>query len=148
MKVILKEDVPNLGSIGDIVTVKSKGYVRNFLLPKDLVLIANNTNQKMIERDLKKLEKKKQEQIAAAKTLAKTIDKISVTVTKQVGENEKIFGSVTTAELEELLKTEGVEISKKDIALTEDIKKIGVYTAEVRVHPEVKAKFKVWVVAQ
>ena len=76
MKVILKEDVPNLGSIGDIVTVKSKGYVRNFLLPKDLVLIANNTNQKMIERDLKKLEKKKQEQIAAAKTLAKTIDKI------------------------------------------------------------------------
>jgi large subunit ribosomal protein L9 len=146
MKLILNQNVENLGRIGDIVKVKP-GYARNYLVPRGLASVANESNQAALNHQLRLLEKKKAQLLSEAKKLAGTIEKISVTVTKQVGEDEKIFGSVTTAELEELLSQEGLEISRKDIKLTEDIKKVGVYAAEVKVHPEVTAKFKVWVVA-
>jgi len=147
MKLILSQNIDNLGSIGDIVRVKD-GYGRNFLIPRGLGVAANEGNQKALQQQLKVLEKKKLQLLDAAKKIAATIEKTSVTVTKQVGEDEKIFGSVTTAELEELLTSEGLQVSRKDIRLTEEIKKVGVYTAEVKVHPAVVAKFKVWVVAQ
>lgn len=147
MKLILSQNVDNLGTIGDIVKVKN-GYARNFLIPRGLAVAANEGNQKALQQQLKILEKKKQQLLDEAKKLAASIEKTSVTVAKQVGEDEKIFGSVTTAELEELLSNEGIKINRKDIRLTEDIKKVGVYTAEVKVHPSVVAKFKVWVVAQ
>ncbi|MBF0440503.1 MAG: 50S ribosomal protein L9 [Oligoflexales bacterium] len=147
MKLILNQNVPSLGSIGDIVNVKS-GYARNFLIPRGLGVVANEGNKAALEHQLRQLEKKRKVLLVEAKALAANIEKISVTVTKQVGEDEKIFGSVTTAELEGLLANEGVKVSKKDIKLTNEIKKVGVYTAEVKVHPEVTAKFKVWVVAQ
>ncbi|MFY7929669.1 MAG: 50S ribosomal protein L9 [Oligoflexus sp.] len=146
MKLILNQNVENLGRIGDIVKVKP-GYARNYLVPRGLASVANESNQAALNHQLRLLEKKKAQLLSEAKKLAGTIEKISVTVTKQVGEDEKIFGSVTTAELEELLSQEGLKISRKDIKLTEDIKKVGVYAAEVKVHPEVTAKFKVWVVA-
>lgn len=146
MKLILNQNVENLGRIGEIVKVKP-GYARNFLIPRGLGSAANESNQASLNHQLRLLEKKKSLLLADAKKQASNIEKVSVTVTKQVGEDEKIFGSVTTAELEELLAQEGIKISRKDIKLTEDIKKVGVYTAEVKVHPEVTAKFKVWVVA-
>ncbi|MEI8356544.1 MAG: 50S ribosomal protein L9, partial [Deltaproteobacteria bacterium] len=86
--------------------------------------------------------------LGEAKELAAKIEKISVTVSKQVGEDEKIFGSVTTGELETLLSQEGIRISKKNISFAEEIKKVGVYSANVKLHSDVLAKFKVWVVAQ
>ncbi|MBQ48449.1 MAG: 50S ribosomal protein L9 [Zetaproteobacteria bacterium] len=147
MKVILSQNVPSLGGIGDIVKVKD-GYARNFLLPRGLGVLANERNKSELDHQLRVLEKRKNEVLLEAKKLAANIEKTSVTVTKQVGEEEKIFGSVTTAELEELLVAEGLKISKKDISMTEEVKKVGVYTAEVKLHPEVVAKFKVWVVAQ
>lgn len=147
MRLILTQEVFNLGSIGDVVTVKG-GYARNFLLPRGLATVANEANKKQLEHQKRTLQKKREAALASAKELAAAIEKTSVTVAKQVGEDEKIFGSVTTAELEELLKAEGLTISKKDITLTEDVKKVGVYSANVRLHPEVSAKFKVWVVAQ
>lgn len=145
MKLILNQNVENLGSIGDIVRVKD-GYARNYLLPRGLGVVANEGNQKALKQHLKVLEKKKALILDEAKKFAASIEKVSVTVTKQVGEDEKIFGSVTTAELQELLAAEGVKVDRKDIRLSEDIKKVGCFTAEVKVHPEVGAKFKVWVV--
>ena len=146
MRLILSQNVENLGRIGELVKVKN-GYARNFLIPRGLAVVANEGNQASLNHQMRLLEKEKALILGEAKKQAGLIEKISVTVTKQVGEDEKIFGSVTTAELEELLAAEGVKVSKKDIKLTEEIKKVGVYSAEVRVHPEVVAKFKVWVVA-
>lgn len=147
MKLILNENVESLGRIGDLVTVKD-GYARNFLLPKGLGVIANERNKKALERQIATLEKKREQALAEAKKLASEIEKTSVTVTKQVGEDERIFGTVTTAELEALLAEEGLKISRKQIKLAEEIKKVGVYSAEVHLQAEVNAKFKVWVVAE
>ena len=147
MKVILNQDVSNLGQTGDIVNVRN-GYARNFLFPRNLALMASDQNKAALDHHLKILEKKKKHELNEAKRLVSLIEKTSVTVAKQVGEEEKIFGSVTTAELEALLANEGIKISKKNITILEDIKKVGVYTANVKLHSEVNAKFKVWVVAQ
>jgi large subunit ribosomal protein L9 len=147
MKVILQEDVANLGRMGQITNVK-EGYARNYLLPRGLVTVANEHNKAELAHKLAVLEKKRSAVLAEARKLASQIEKVSVTVSKQVGEDERIFGTVTTAELEHLLSEEGLKISKKQIRLEDEIKKVGVYSAEVHLHPEVAAKFKVWVVAQ
>jgi len=147
MRLILNNDVDVLGSAGDVVNVRD-GYARNYLLPRGLAVAANERNKAMLDHQMRSIEKKRAIALTAAKALASQIEKCSVTVAKQVGEEEKIFGSVTTSELEELLRAEGVKVSKKDISIIEDIKKIGVYSAQVKVHQDVTAKFKVWVVAQ
>ena len=147
MKLILNQDVPSLGVLGDVVNVKG-GYARNYLLPRGLAVVANTQNKAALDNHLKRLEKKRSDLLGVARKLAVSIEKTSVTVAKQVGEEEKIFGSVTGAELEDLLAAEGIKVSKKDISIVDEIKKVGVYTAQVKLHPEVVAKFKVWVVAQ
>lgn len=147
MKVILTQEVSNLGTIGEIVNVRN-GYARNFLLPRGLAAVANEANQAQLAHHKRVLEKRREKALAEAKTLAAKIEKVSVTVAKQVGEDEKIFGSVTTGELEDLLKAEGVDVSKKEISLLDEVKKVGVYSAQVKLHKDVVAKFKVWVVAQ
>jgi large subunit ribosomal protein L9 len=147
MKVILTQEVSNLGSIGDVVNVRN-GYARNFLVPRGLAAVASEASEKALAHHKRVLEKRREKALAEAKGIANQIEKTSVTVTKQVGEDEKIFGSVTSAELEALLKAEGIDVSKKDITILEEIKKVGVYQAQVKLHSEVTAKFKVWVVAQ
>jgi len=147
MKVILTHDVPNLGSIGEIVQVKD-GYARNYLLPRSLAAVANEANKAQLDHQRRVLEKRREKALAAARLVAQQIEKVSVTVVKQVGEDERIFGSVTTGELEELLKSEGIDVSKKEISLLEEVKKVGVYAAQVKLHKDIVAKFKVWVVAQ
>jgi large subunit ribosomal protein L9 len=147
MRVILTEDVKTLGSIGDVMNVKD-GYARNFLIPRSLAKVANESNRKELEHNKRILERRKQKVLAAFKTLAASIERVSVTVAKPVGEDERIFGTVTSAELEELLAKEGLTVSRKDIKISEEVKKVGVYSAEVKLHSEVTAKFKVWVVAE
>jgi large subunit ribosomal protein L9 len=147
MKVILSNNVPSLGSIGDVVNVRN-GYARNYLIPRSLASVANEANETALAHQKRVLEKKKAQILADAKKQAAVIEKIAVTVSKQVGEDERIFGSVTTAELEALLTQEGVKISRRDITINEEIKKVGVFSAQVKLHPEVSARFKVWVVAQ
>jgi large subunit ribosomal protein L9 len=147
MKVILNQDVDNLGQVGDIVKVRD-GYARNFLLPRKLAALANEGNKASLDHAMRVVEKKRARALAEAKKLASQIEKISITVAKQVGEDEKIFGSVTTAELEELLTQEGIKVNRRDILIEDDIKKVGVYSAKLKVHPEIVAKFKLWVVAQ
>lgn len=146
MKVILNQEVYNLGAIGAVVNVRN-GYARNFLLPRGLAAVANEANKAMLDHQQRVLGRKRQKLVAVAKELAAKIEKTSVTVSKQVGEDEKIFGTVTTGELEDLLKAEGLEVSKKDIQILDEIKKVGVYHAQVKLHSEITAKFKVWVVA-
>lgn len=147
MKVILNQDVSALGHIGEIVNVRN-GYARNFLLPRGVAAVANEANEAALKHHRRILDKKKAQLLADAKTLAAQIEKTAVTVYKQTGEDERIFGSVTTAELEELLNQEGLKVSKRDISLVEDIKKVGVYHGQVKLHADVTAKFKVWVVAK
>ena len=147
MKVILNQDVSALGHIGEIVNVRN-GYARNFLLPRGMAAVANEANEAALKHHRRILDKKKAQLLADAKTLAAQIEKTAVTVYKQTGEDERIFGSVTTAELEELLNQEGLKVSKRDISLVEDIKKVGVYHGQVKLHADVTAKFKVWVVAK
>lgn len=148
MKLILKDRLEGLGDIGDVVNVK-KGYARNFLLPKSLAVIANEKNQKWWSHYRGILLKKQKQSLESAKQLVEQIEKISVTITKPVGENDRIFGTVTTTELEALLKKEGyMTISKKDIIILDEIKHVGVYNAEVRLYKDIRAKFKIWVVSE
>jgi large subunit ribosomal protein L9 len=147
MKVILNQDVSTLGRIGEIVNVRN-GYARNFLLPRGIAAVANEANEAALKHHRRILDKKKAQLLAEAKTLAAQIEKTAVTVYKQTGEDERIFGSVTTAELEDLLSQEGLKVSRRDISLVEEIKKVGVYHGQVKLHSDVTAKFKVWVVAK
>lgn len=146
MKVILSHDVESLGRVGDIVNVRN-GYARNFLLPRGLCLLANEENEAALAHHKRVLAKKRAVLLEEASKLAAAIEKTSVTVTKQVGEDEKIFGTVTNTELEQLLGAEGIKVSRKDITILDEIKKVGVYAAQVKLHSDVSAKFKVWVVA-
>jgi large subunit ribosomal protein L9 len=147
MKVILKADIVNLGRQGDIKKV-SDGYARNYLIPRDFVREATPRNLKIWEKEKVKLEKKRQEVIAQAKELAEKIEKTSITVSVKVGENGKLFGSVTNADIGDILKENGFDIEKQNIVIKEHIKEVGVYTVEIRVHPDVIAHPKVWVVEE
>ena len=145
MEVILLEDIPDLGHITDLVKV-SDGFGRNYLLPQKKALKATPKNIA-----LAKLEKERQEKIRLkekndAEKLAKKIASISCTISKQVGDENKIFGSVTSIDIEKALKNEEFEIDRKNIILPEPIKSIGIYTIPIKVHPEVTAQLKVWVV--
>ena len=148
MRVLLQKNVESLGYVGDLVNVKP-GYARNFLLPQGLAVVANERNKKLFEHQKSMVEKKKQKEIASAQEYAEKISKVSLTITKAVGESDKIFGSVTTLDLIEALKANGIQdIERRKISLSEDVKKLGVYKAHVKLHPEVTAEFSVWVVAK
>jgi large subunit ribosomal protein L9 len=146
MRIILTQDVRKLGTIGDIVNVKD-GYARNYLLPRNFAVVANESNKAELEHQKRVLERKSAKVLAEFKKLASNIEKVSVTIAKKTGEDEKIFGTVTSAELEAKLKEAGVEVDRRDIVLTEEVKKVGVYNAEVRLHSKITAKLKFWVVA-
>jgi large subunit ribosomal protein L9 len=147
MKVILREDVTNLGGIGEVVSVK-EGYARNYLLPNKLAVVANEKNARQIDHQKKLIERHKIRMTADAKELAERIQSVSCTIPVLVGEQDKLFGSVTTKDIEEALAQEGLKISRKKIILEEPIKALGVYTVDVRLHPDVVGKLKVWVVAK
>ncbi|MBP6217603.1 MAG: 50S ribosomal protein L9 [Oligoflexales bacterium] len=144
MKVILTEDVPNLGSIGSLVQVKN-GYARNYLLPRLFAVVANERNQKELEHKKKLLETKKQRVLSEAQVLAEKVSKVTLVLLKQTGEEDRIFGTVTTAEVVEQLASHGLKFSKKDLHFPEDIKKTGSYVGELRIHSEVVAKVKIQV---
>ena len=147
MKVILKEDVSDLGSVGDVVNVKN-GYARNYLIPKQLAMQASMKNLSQLEHQKRLVESHKSRVKKDADTMAVDIEKISCTIPMLVGEQDKLFGSVTSKDIEEALIQEGINISRKRIILEEPIRNLGVYTVDVRLHTKVTAKLKVWVVAK
>jgi large subunit ribosomal protein L9 len=142
MKVILKENVDNLGRIGDIVKV-APGYARNFLLPKGLAIEATERNAKALEHARRQLEYKRNKELEQARALAARIGAVTLTVAHQAGEEGKLFGAVTTIEIAERLKAQGFDIDRKRMHLAEAIKHLGEYEVSVKLNPEVTATFKV-----
>lgn len=141
MQVILTQDIENLGSIGDMPTVKD-GYARNFLLPRKLAVTATRSNLKEIEHHKRVLAKKKERLLSDFKSLAKKIEALTIVITKQTGEDKKIFGSVTTSEIEEALAKNNLTISRKNIKIEDTIKSLGEYKALIHLHSEVTASLK------
>lgn len=147
MLVVLKENVENLGRIGDVVKV-SDGYARNFLLPQSLVVQADEKNIAAIEHHKRSLEKKRQAQITSAKELAQKLEAYSCTLSRKVGEQDKLFGSVTSVDICEALKKGGFNVEKRVIHLEHPLKALGVHTVAVKLEPEVTAQLKVWIVKE
>ena len=145
MKVILIENVNGVGSMGDVLTVK-RGYARNYLLPKKLAKEATPGNMKTLESILKKKTAAEAKVLEEANKIAERIAALSVSIPAQAGEEEKLFGSVSSEMICEALSKEGISIDKRDIVIDEPIKKLGVYQVAVKIHPQVKASLKVWVV--
>ncbi len=137
----------NLERIGQIVDVKD-GYALNYLIPKGFAYVAVKGNVKALEEEKKVVEKRNQQELKAAETLASELEKISVTIPVQVGEEDKIFGSVTTQMIADALKEKGHDIDKRKIEMEEQIKTLGIYNVNIKLHPSVSAKIKVWVVRE
>jgi len=147
MLVILRENVENLGRIGDVVNV-SEGFARNFLLPRKLVALADANNVKQIENQKKVLEKKRIAARAISQDLAKKISDTKVTLSRKVGENDKLFGSVSTSDIADALKAAGISVEKRMIQLDQAIKTLGVFDVTVKFDQDVVAPVKVWVVKE
>lgn len=148
MEVILRQAVENVGRPGDVVKV-SNGYARNFLLPRGLAYEATPGNLKRISQEKDRLESAERERIDQAKKVAERLEEVSLTFSARVGEEDKLFGSVTAADIVEQLHTQGfTEIEKRQIDLHDPIKALGVYKVPVRLHAEVKPEVRVWVVKQ
>ncbi len=145
MKLILTKDVENLGQIGDIVNVK-EGYARNYLIPKELVFEATPANEKIIQKEKIKADKKRKENRKAIDELCQKLEKLSLTAPVQVGEKDKLYGSVTTQDISDLLKKEGFDIDKRKIEISNPIKALGIYSVKIKLDIEVTATTKVWVV--
>lgn len=147
MKIILRQNQEQLGKIGDIVDVKA-GYARNFLIPRNIAYIATPSAIRALEEERKQGERRDQKTKVEAEKRATEIGKLSVTIPMQTGEEEKLFGAVTTQMIAEALKQHGVEIDRRSIELEEPIKALGIYDVPVRLHSQVTTTVKVWVVSQ
>jgi large subunit ribosomal protein L9 len=147
MKVILRRDHETLGKIGDLVDVKD-GHARNFLLPRGIAYVALKGNIKALDEEKKSAEKRNLQELKAAETLSTQLETISVTIPVQVGEEDKIFGTVTTQMIADALKEKGHDIDKRKIEIEEPIKSLGIYGVSVKLHQNVNAKIKVWVVRE
>jgi len=147
MKVILRQNYESLGQVGDLVEVK-EGFARNFLIPRKIAYTALKGNVLALEEEKKNIVKKKQQEIHSAEALASEIEKVSVTIPVQVGEEDKIFGSVTTQMIADALKEKGYDIDKRKIDIEEPIKSLGIYGISIKLHPNVTTNIKVWVVRE
>ncbi|HDI52208.1 50S ribosomal protein L9 [candidate division KSB1 bacterium] len=145
MRVILMQDFESLGHTGEIVEV-ADGYARNFLIPRRIVLEATPGNMKKFEEEKKRQLLRLNREKKVAEKLAKELAKISCTVPVAVGEEDKIFGSVTSQDIADALKEKGYQIDRRKILLDEPIKALGIYTVPIKLHPEVDAEIKLWVV--
>jgi large subunit ribosomal protein L9 len=144
-QIILTAPVENLGAEGDTVTV-ADGYARNFLLPKGLAMLASAANLRRVESLRKKREATMVAQLDDAKTIVAKLVKQSYTITAAAGEDGKLYGSVTSADISEALKKEGIEVDRRKIVLEHPIRELGVYDVDVKLHADVATKVKIWVV--
>jgi large subunit ribosomal protein L9 len=147
MEVILRQAVEKLGHPGDIVKV-SPGYARNFLLPRGYAYEATPGNKRRIEQERKRLEAAEETRRGSAQDLATRVEQVSLTFSARVGEEGKLFGSVTSADIAQQLAEQGFTIEKRQIELKEPIRALGVYRVPVRLHADVHPEIKVWVIKQ
>ena len=147
MQVILLEDVPSLGKSGDLVKV-SDGYGRNYLIPQKKAVFATEKNMKALGHQKRQVQDRLGKVKKDAEKLTQEIESLSCTFTKQAWESGKLFGSVTSMEIESFLKEQGVEVDRKKIMLEEPIKSLGMFTVPIRLHSDIVAQLKVWVVQE
>lgn len=147
MEVILRQSIENLGGPGDVVKVKP-GYARNYLLPRGLAYEATPGNLKRIAAERQRLEAAEATRRDAAANLAKRLEEVSLTFSARVGEEGKLFGSITAADIANQLEAQGIEVERRQIDLHEPIKTLGVFQVPIRLHADVHPEVRVWVIKQ
>ena len=144
MKVILQEDVTNLGKVGAVVTV-ADGYGRNFLLPRGLALLADERNTRRLDHQKRVTEHKRAKMEAEAKAVAEKLAGTAVSIKRQAGEEDKLFGAVTNRDIADALNAEGFSVDRRSVQLADPIKSIGVFHVDVKLPLGVSAQVKVFV---
>ena len=147
MEVILKEDIPNLGKMGEVVRVRD-GYARNYLLPRSLVLIAYKKNLKAFEHHKRVIAEQRERSLKQAQNLGEKLASVSLTMPVKAGEEGKLFGSVTNMDIEKALREKGFDVERRKIHLAEPIKTLGDFEVPVRLAADVTAMVKVSVVSE
>lgn len=147
MKVILRQDFEQLGKMGDLIDVK-EGYARNYLIPRNIAYQATQSAMQVLEEEKKQNAKRTEKQKKDAEKTASQLEKASVTIKMKVGEDDKLFGSVTSQMISDVLKEKGVSIDKKQIELEDSIKSLGIYDVKVKLQGGVAGTVKVWVVRE
>jgi len=146
-EVLLMADIPDLGSEGDVVTV-ADGYARNLLFPRKLGAPVSAAARKRLAKMRREREARRQEELERAGEMAKRLENVSCTIPVKTGEDEKLYGSVTAADVSAMLKEQGIDIDKRDLVIDKPIKELGVFNVKVKLHPDVEAGVKVWVVEE
>ncbi|MBI5215732.1 MAG: 50S ribosomal protein L9 [Ignavibacteriae bacterium] len=147
MKIILRQNFEQLGQIGQVVDV-ADGYARNYLIPKKIAYAATEGNLRALEEEKKQQVYREKKDLVNAQKLATELEKLSITIPMKVGEDDKLFGSVTSQMIADVLTEKGMTIDKRIIEFDEQVKALGIYTANVKLHAEVTGKLKVWVVKE
>ncbi len=147
MKVVLRKDFETLGEAGQVVAVKD-GYARNFLIPRGIAYEASSRNLSVVSEAKRQTEHRQVREQKQAEDLAGKLAQVSITAMVSVGEEDKIFGSVTSQEIARLLAEKGFEIDRRKIVLDEPVKTLGVFEIPVKLHAKVEAKIKLWVVKE
>ena len=145
MDVILRQKIEKLGDVGDIIRVKP-GYARNYLIPKGMAVSATQGNINMVKAQKKKVDFQQMKAAEKARAMADMLSKLKLSAPVKVGKEDRVFGSVTAITITELLKKQGIDVNKKDVLLDEPIKALGVYNVPVKLHHDVIAEVKVYVV--
>jgi large subunit ribosomal protein L9 len=145
MKIILRKEHDKLGAAGAVVDVKD-GYARNYLIPRGIAYPADAGSMRALEEEKRQQSRRDSRALHASEKVAHELEKISLTIKMKVGEDEKLFGSVTSQMIAEALKEKGFEVDKRIIELEEPIKALGIYTVDVKLHQNTTGKLKVWVV--
>lgn len=147
MKIILRQDYENLGNAGDVVKVKP-GFARNYLLPKKIAYPAQPNYLRMIEEEKRQKEQRQRKEKKLAEAVAEKLSAVSVTISVSVGEEDKMFGSVTSQDIADELAKQGYEIDRRKIVLEEPIKALGIHQVPIKLYTGVEANVKVWVVKE
>ena len=147
MKIILKKDVESVGKTGDLVNV-SDGYARNFLIPRGLGIEASNKNMKALKSEIEVAAKKTTKEKEAAQSVAARLEGVTCNIFRKVGQQNKLFGSVTTKDIGDALREQGIEIDKRDIVLEEPIKSLGEFSIKIKLHSGISADIKVVVAGE
>jgi len=147
MKVLLRQDHENLGKRGDVVSVKN-GFARNFLFPRGIAMTATDANRNVFVQETRMLDHRREKEKHTAAALGKELEAVSITAAVQVGEEDKVFGSVTSQNVADLLQEKGYTIDKRKVVLDEPIKALGVYSVPIKLHPDVEVKVRLWVVKE
>jgi large subunit ribosomal protein L9 len=147
MQVILRKPIESLGDAGEIVDVKP-GYGRNYLIPQGLAYEATDANKRRLEAERSRVAAKEAETLGEAQLRAASLEGVSLTFHARAGQEGKLFGSITSADIAEKLAEQGITIDRRQIELDEPIKSLGVHSVPIRLHPQVQPEVKVWVIAE